>query len=57
MLTPVGMATPQGPASPADGMDRAIARKPRWRRYAAFAALAVGSTPQQVGRFLRKPLW
>ncbi|HEY1876314.1 MAG TPA: biotin/lipoyl-binding protein, partial [Rhizomicrobium sp.] len=41
MLTPISTATPQSPASNFDGMDRAIARKPRWRRYALFAALAV----------------
>ena len=41
MLTPVSIAAPQSPASSFDGMDRAIARKPRWRRYAIFAALAV----------------
>ena len=41
MLTPVSTAAPQSPPSSFDGMDRAIARKPRWRRYAIFAALAV----------------
>jgi HlyD family secretion protein len=41
MLTPISTAAPQSPPSSLDGMDRAIARKPRWRRYATFAALAV----------------
>jgi HlyD family secretion protein len=32
---------PQGSANSPGGMDRAIARKPRWRRYAIFATLAI----------------
>jgi len=32
---------PQSPANSSGGMDRAIARKPRWRRYAIIATLAI----------------
>ncbi len=42
ILAPAGASEPQGPAtSLGGGMDRAIARKPRWRRYALFAILAI----------------
>ena len=41
MLAPAGNAASQSPATSLGGMDRAIARKPRWRRYAIFAALAI----------------
>jgi HlyD family secretion protein len=39
LLAPANPA-PQGPASAQGGMDRVIARKPRWPRYAAIAAAA-----------------
>ena len=41
MLAPAGTTAPQTPSKTFDGMDRAIARKPRWRRYAIFAVLAI----------------
>jgi HlyD family secretion protein len=41
ILAPAGNTAPQGPATSLGGMDRAIARKPRWRRYAIFAAMAI----------------
>ncbi|HSS13901.1 MAG TPA: HlyD family efflux transporter periplasmic adaptor subunit [Rhizomicrobium sp.] len=39
LLSPANDSAPQ--ASSPGGMDRAIARKPRWRRYAIIAALAI----------------
>lgn len=39
LLAPANDSAPQ--ASSLGGMDRAIARKPRWRRYAIIAALAI----------------
>src|ERR1700742_4701836 len=39
LLSPANDSTPQ--ASSLGGMDRAIARKPRWRRYAIIAVLAI----------------